>query len=478
MSEPNPATPQATTGWLARLGRLKRPLVAMAGVGAVLSGLAGWWNTYQTVRVATGTSAVPSPAEITALSVMVLPFANQTGDAQKAYIADALTSSITADLSRIRDAFIVPTATAFAYRDKPMPVQQLGKAAGVRYVLTGSVLAGGEKLRISAQLADTSTGAQIWSRSFDGELADLMGLQDQVTTLVADGIGDSMVVNAARQSEKRRGNTTAADLRLQARAVNLQPQSRENFDRMEALLRQALALEPGNAPTELQLAETLSRRASNFDRGPERQADRQRRMVEARMLAEKAAKSEPDDPLAYRILGRFAEERRDVAEARRAYERRLALEPKLVGALSDLAGTYMYDGADGARRGLALMEQAAALEANRPNGATQMNLGEARFAAGDSARAVDNLRTALQLNPNLAESYIYLAMAYAELGDADHLREMQARFQEWLSKQVPAGAPTSLFETFEQGNSVDTPGYRAYRDTRVLPLWRKAGLPP
>jgi predicted Zn-dependent protease len=150
----------------------------------------------------------------------------------------------------------------------------------------------------------------------------------------------------------------------------------------------------------------------------------------------------------------------------------------LVGALSDLAGTYMYDGADGARRGLALMEQAAALEANHPNGATQMNLGEARFAAGDSARAVDNLRTALQLNPNLTESYIYLAMAYAELGDADHLREMQARFQEWLKKQVAAGAPTSLFETFEQSNSVDTPGYRTYRDTRVLPLWRKAGLPP
>jgi uncharacterized protein (DUF2252 family) len=98
-------------------------------------------------------------------------------------------------------------------------------------VLTGSVLSGGERLRISAQLADASTGAQIWSRSFDGELADLMGLQDQVTTLVANGIGDTMVINAANLSEKHRSNPTAADLRLQARALTLQPVSIENYDR-------------------------------------------------------------------------------------------------------------------------------------------------------------------------------------------------------------------------------------------------------
>jgi tetratricopeptide (TPR) repeat protein len=363
-----------------------------------------------------------------------------------------------------------------------MPVKEIGKAAGVRYVLTGSVLAGGEKLRIDAQLADASTGAQMWSRSFDGELADLMGLQDQVTTFVANSIGDTMVINAARQSEKRRGNPSAMDLRLQARAVGLQRASAENLDRSEALLRQALALEPGDAPTELELAELLSRRAVNYDRGPRRQADRQRRFAEAHELAEKAAKTEPDDPIAYRILGRFVEEKRDVAEARRAYEKRLTLEPKSSSALSDLANTYMYDGPDGARRGVALLEKAAALEMNRPDAVTQMNLGEARFAAGDSAGAVDNLRMALQISPgmsssHLGEPYLYLAMAYAELGDAEHLRELQALMKQDLLKRAAVGAPTSFFETFERSNSVDTPGYRTYRDNRLLPLWRKAGLP-
>jgi hypothetical protein len=111
-----------------------------------------------------------------------------------------------------------------------------------------------------------------------------------------------------------------------------------------------------------------------------------------------------------------------------------------------------------------------------------MNLGEARFAAGDSAGAVDNLRMALQISPgmsssHLGEPYLYLAMAYAELGDAEHLRELQALMKQDLLKRAAAGAPTSFFETFERSNSVDTPGYRTYRDNRVLPLWRKAGLP-
>ena len=79
------------------------------------------------------------PADAGPLSIVVLPFTNQTGDPQKAYIADGLTSSITADLSRIRDAFIVPVSSALAYRDKAAPVKQIGQDLGVRFVLQGSV---------------------------------------------------------------------------------------------------------------------------------------------------------------------------------------------------------------------------------------------------------------------------------------------------------------------------------------------------
>jgi adenylate cyclase len=491
VNEPVPAEPTAlhaapaSRKWKRGFLRLKGPLLAFAGVGAVLSGLAGWWNTYMTVRsVAKATTTVsgpgpstPAPATVAAasLSVVVLPFANQTGDPQKAYIADGLTSSLTADLSRIRDARIVPAATAFTYRDKGLTVEQIGQALGVGYVLSGSVLSGGQKLRISAQLADASTGAQVWSRSFDGELSDLMALQDQVTTEIAKSTGDAMVVNAARQSEKRKGNPSAMDLRLRARALNFQPQSAELLARAQALLRQSLVLEPDQPSTQLELASSLVVLANNFERGAANAQLREKHKAEARELTMKANAVEPDSVRACRMMGTFAQEDGQLAASRSIWERCLRLSPKSVPLLGDLAQTWIYDGADGARKAVALLKQAAEVEGANPSEVTQLNLGEALFAAGDSAGAIEHLQVGMRLNPKLTADYLYLAMAYADLGDAARLKEVSAKI---ASIRQAGGLPEAAdFKEFEANNSVGTPGYRSLREKRFLPLWRKAGLP-
>jgi adenylate cyclase len=83
----------------------------------------------------------------------------KTGGEAKAYVADALTTTIISELPRIQDAFVVPVATAFSYQNKAQSVQQIGKDAAVRFVLQGSVMASGDKLRITAQLAQTRDGA-------------------------------------------------------------------------------------------------------------------------------------------------------------------------------------------------------------------------------------------------------------------------------------------------------------------------------
>jgi TolB-like protein len=171
----------------------------------------------------------------TPLSILVLPFANQTGDDKKAYIADALTMSITADLSRIRDAFVVPATTAFTYRAKGLTVQQVAKDAAVRFVLNGSVQASGQDVRVTAQLVDAKTGAQLWNEMFRGDLSNLFALQDQVTILVGNSIGERMVIVAARESETRRSAPQVVDLMLRARALSFRPQSVENFREVERL---------------------------------------------------------------------------------------------------------------------------------------------------------------------------------------------------------------------------------------------------
>ena len=137
-------------------------IVTIASVGAVLGGLAGFWNAYSAVKKSVLlSSSSKAPVAASALSVMVLPFQNHTGDATQGYVADGLTASLTADLSRIRDAFIVSAATAFAYKDKPITAQQAGAELGVHFVLHGSVQRSGTKIRINAQLADTTTNAQL-----------------------------------------------------------------------------------------------------------------------------------------------------------------------------------------------------------------------------------------------------------------------------------------------------------------------------
>src|SRR5208282_2385072 len=167
-SPPDPVAKPAASRWAKLWGQLKRfrgPIAAIAAFGAVLSGFLGYWSTYQTVQKVVVPQPAPTVVDVDAdpLSIVVLPFTNLTGDANQAYVADGLTASLTADLVRVREAFIVDAKTAFAYKDKPITAQQVGRELGVHFVLQGSVQRNGTKIRINAQLADAISNAQLWS---------------------------------------------------------------------------------------------------------------------------------------------------------------------------------------------------------------------------------------------------------------------------------------------------------------------------
>ena len=102
-----------------------------------------------------------------ALSIVVLPFANIGGDPTQDYFTDGVTESLTTDLSRIRDSFVIARNTAFAYKGKPMDVRVIGRELNVRYVLEGSVQRSGDRMRVSAQLIDAESGGHLWAERFD-----------------------------------------------------------------------------------------------------------------------------------------------------------------------------------------------------------------------------------------------------------------------------------------------------------------------
>jgi len=187
-------------------------------------------------------------------SLVVLPFANMSGDAEQEYFADGMVEEITTALSRIRSLFVIARNSAFSYKGTSPDIRKVGRELGVRYVLEGSVRKAGNRVRITGQLIEAESGAHIWADRFDGTLEDVFDLQDRVTASVVAAIAPR--VRAAEIQRAQRAavsNLQAYDLCLRALPLHYDA-SRESVHEAIHLLRRAIALDPGYAMAYGQLA--------------------------------------------------------------------------------------------------------------------------------------------------------------------------------------------------------------------------------
>ena len=136
------------------------------------------------------------------LSIVVLPFANLSGDGEQDYFVDGVTESLTTDLSRIRGSFVIGRHTAFTYKGKAVDLKQIGRELNVRYALEGSVQRGGNRLRVNVQLVDTETGSHLWAERFEKPFTDLFDLQDEIVSRLANALDTELVVAEARRAER------------------------------------------------------------------------------------------------------------------------------------------------------------------------------------------------------------------------------------------------------------------------------------
>jgi TolB-like protein/class 3 adenylate cyclase len=140
--------------------------------------------------------AAPYPGQSLPLpnkpSIAVLPFENLSGDRDQEYFADGIVEEIITALSRFRGLFVIARNSSFAYKGRAVNVKEVGRELGVRYILEGSVRKAGSRLRISGQLVDATTSMHLWAERFDGDLADIFDLQDQVTTSVVGAIAPKL----------------------------------------------------------------------------------------------------------------------------------------------------------------------------------------------------------------------------------------------------------------------------------------------
>ena len=143
----------------------------------------------QQVSHSNNSETTPRPAIPDRPSIAVLPFVNLSGDPDQQYFADGTVEEIITALSRMNWLFVIARNSSFTYRGCAVDVKQIGRELGVRYVLEGSVRKSGTHVRVAGQLIDATTGAHLWADRFDGELADIFDLQDQVTASVVGAVG-------------------------------------------------------------------------------------------------------------------------------------------------------------------------------------------------------------------------------------------------------------------------------------------------
>jgi adenylate cyclase len=162
-------------------------------------------------------------------SIAVLPFVNMSGDPGQEYFSDGLTEQIINGLCKASDLFVIARNSSFAYKGKSVNIQQVGKELGVRYILEGSVQKAGDRVRITAQLIDATTGYHLWSENYDRELSDIFALQDEITLKIINAM--QIKLTAGEQARLWAGATTniqAFDMHVRGTECFLRNNEKEN----------------------------------------------------------------------------------------------------------------------------------------------------------------------------------------------------------------------------------------------------------
>src|SRR5262249_30751993 len=123
----------------------------------------------------------------------VLPFANLSGDPAQDYFSNGVTEDLIAALGRFPDLAVVAREAVRRFKDQPVALDALTRDLGVRYVLEGSIRRDGSRVRVTARLVDASTGRDLWSNRYDGEVKDVFSVQDEITRSVASALAVKLV---------------------------------------------------------------------------------------------------------------------------------------------------------------------------------------------------------------------------------------------------------------------------------------------
>ena len=433
------ATVKAESGTPAQASRWSSRWPALAALAALLllAAAGGWY-------VVGG--RLIKPAQAGHLSIVVLPFANLSGDPAQDYFAEGVTENLTTELSRIRDSFVIARNTAFTYKGKSIDAKEIGKELGVRYVLEGSVQRDQNRVRVNAQLIDAESGAHLWAERFEEDVADLFKLQDEVVARLADTLGYELIKAEAAKGA-RSTNPDANDLVMRGWALINDPAlfaSKEKVNAARALFEQALAIDPNSAEAITGVAATYFREHLFGWGSPGTDYD-------AKLLgqADRAIGLAPDYDQPYVFKSFYLGDAHRLDEAFSTANAGLAVNPNDPSLYQARAAPEIALGRfDQAKSDL---QQAIRLSPRDPFAAfSYTELGDIEIGSGRPEAAIVEYRKSIDAGNHTYWNYANLAASYALLGKMDEAKPFVAETLrlnpsftiKWYREHVPYDLPT------------------------------------
>jgi TolB-like protein/class 3 adenylate cyclase len=349
------------------------------------------------------------------LSIVVLPFANLSGDPEQDYFVDGVTESLTTDLSRISGSFVIGRHTAFTYKGKAVDLKKVGRELNIRYVLEGSVQRSGNRLRVNAQLVDVESGRHLWAERFDKPVADLFDMQDEIVSRLANPLNAKLIEAEARRAE-RSLHPDATDLNFQGNSCFSKGTTPEHMTRARGFFERALTIDPRNVGALVGIANVdLVIGAAVITE------DRIARFSEAETNAVKALSLAPDHASAHFVLGSVYIFTNRAAQGIAECEQALAFDPNMADAHNARGLAKMFMGRAAETEGHIL--EALRLSPRDIFANWWMHcVGRAKIQLGADAEAVDWLRRSIETNRNRPLTHFLLAAALGLLGTLDEAR--------------------------------------------------------
>jgi adenylate cyclase len=406
------------------------------------------------LRPPTTTASIP-PAPSPALtlpdkpSIAVLPFTNMSGDREQEYFSDGITDDLITALSRLPDLFVIARTSTFTYKGKAAKVQDVSRELGVKYILEGSVRKEADQVRITAQLVDATSGADLWAQHYDRSLRDIFALQDGIVQRIATTLNLQLTLEERGiLVRKQTDNLEAYDDFLRGTEYYW-ILTKDGNAKARQMFEKAIELDP-------KYADAYAWLGQNYFIGsvwsPANALDR------AFQLAQQAIALDDSRPFPHTVLGTIYLFKRQYAEALTEAQRAIALGP------NDASGyewqAWIMNNTRRRAEAIDLAEKAMRLDPRNHDRYLYIE-GWSYTQTGRYEEAIPILKRSY---PTLLAFHYLLVVDYIELG-----REPQARAE---ATEIMRIIPNFSVDTFVQGFPNQDETYKE----RVRTDLHKAGL--